>query len=367
MTSASSPRGRERPSRTTPSVGDDGRRLATAGHALAVCVLALVFGSLLMAPGMHKSAFNRQPGTQREVALAVTGPLSSVSHALLLDRPRHLVQSAIGRGSADEIDTAIELPPPTTGATTTPQPSPKPKPSPATPAKIAFTPKKKLRLWVAGDSLVITPGYSIVRAAGASHVIQSVGGVDGHVATGLTRPDVFNWFAHIAAEVKKLRPKVVVLDFGANDDHGYMTGLPKGTSIGSFASPEWSAEYRRRVAGVMDTVNRAGAVVVWIGLPITRSEAQTQRFDAINAIVQKEAKARPGKAIFVDTYTMFAGDNGGFAEYLQNAAGDTVKVRAGDGVHFDTAGGDLIAREVLKQLNELFDLTSWRRSSSQAK
>ena len=192
----------------------------------------------------------------------------------------------------------------------------------------------------------------------------SVGGVDGHVATGLTRPDVFNWFTHLAAEVKKLRPKVVVLNFGANDDHNYMTGLPKGTSIGSFASPEWTTEYRRRVGGVMDTVNRAGAVVVWIGLPITRRETQTQRFDTINAIVQKEAKARPGKAIFIDTYTMFAGDDGGFAEYIQNAKGDTVKVRAGDGVHFDTAGGDLIAREVLKQLNGLFDLTSWRNQKA---
>ena len=365
MTTASSPRGRARAPRTAPRVGDDGRRLGTAGHALVVCVLALVLGSLLMAPGMHKSAFNRQSGTQREVALAITGPLATASHGLLLDRPRHLVQRAIGRGSADEIDTAIELPPPMTGPTTTiPAPSPTTKPSPGTPvtpAKVAFTPKRKLRLWVAGDSLVITPGYSIVRAAGASPVIQSVGGVDGRVATGLTRPDVFNWFTHIAAEVKRLRPKVVVVNFGANDDHGYMTGLPEGTSIGPFASATWSAEYRRRVVGLMDTVTRAGAVVVWIGLPITRSEAQTQRFDTINAIVQKEAKAQPGKAIFIDTYTMFAGDNGGFVEYLENANGDTVKVRAGDGVHFDTAGGDLIAREVLKQLNTLFDLTSWRK------
>ena len=45
--------------------------------------------------------------------------------------------------------------------------------------------------------------------------------------------------------------------------------------------------------------------------------------------------------IFIDTYNMFAGDDGGFAEYLQNDKGDTVKVRAGDGVHFETAGGYL--------------------------
>ena len=155
-----------------------------------------------------------------------------------------------------------------------------------------------------------------------------------------------------------------MLNFGGNDDKGYMTGVPEGTSIGSFASPSWSAEYRRRVGGVIDIVNRAGGVVVWIGLPITRSEAQTQRFDAINAIVQKETKKRPGKAIFIDTYTMFAGDNGGFTEYLENAKGDTVKVRAGDGVHFDPKGGDLIARQVLKELNELFDLTSWRKQKT---
>ena len=37
--------------------------------------------------------------------------------------------------------------------------------------------------------------------------------------------------------MKKLKPNVVVLNFGANDDHGYMTGLPEGTSIGDFASP----------------------------------------------------------------------------------------------------------------------------------
>ncbi len=345
-----------------------GRRLASAGHALVVALVALLFGSLLIAPGMHKAAFNGQPGVKRDVALALTGPLADVSHALLLDRPRALVQDLVGRDGGDRIDVEIVVPPPA-AAPSRPDVKPAPKPggapakptTPVKPAKLVFTPKKKLRIWVAGDSLVIVPGYAIVRAAGASPVIQSVGGVDGNVATGLTRPDVFNWFQEIAARVKKLRPKVVVVNFGANDNHDYMTGLPPGTSIGGFGGPSWTAEYRRRVAAIMGTINRAGAVVVWIGLPIARSETQTQRFDRINAIVQKEAKRRPGKAVFVDTYTMFAGDNGEFTEYLQNARGETIKVRAGDGVHFDPAGGDIIAREVLKQLNELFDLTSWRK------
>ena len=339
---------------------EDGRRFSTAGNGLVVAVLALLFGALLNAPGMHKASFNKQPGTSRDVALALTGGLAGVSGVLQLDRPRHFVQSVAGRDGVDEIDVAIVIPP------VQEKPTKEPASKPAVtkpPGKLKFTPQKKLRLWIAGDSLVITPGYSIVRAASASPVIDSVGGVDGRVATGLTRPDVFNWFDEIREQVKTLRPQVVVLDFGGNDDKAYMTGLPDGTTIGDFGGPTWMKEYRRRVAGVMNIINRAGGTVVWIGLPVTRSEAQTQRFDVVNAIVQKEAKARGSKAIFIDTYTMFAGNTGGFTEFLENAKGDTVKVRAGDGVHFDTAGGDMIAREVLKQLNATFDLTSWRRAS----
>ena len=59
-------------------------------------------------------------------------------------------------------------------------------------------------------------------------MIESVGGVDGHVATGLTRPDVFNWFEEIRTQVKKLKPNVVVLNFGGNDDKAYMTGPSRG-------------------------------------------------------------------------------------------------------------------------------------------
>jgi hypothetical protein len=346
---------------------EDGRRFSTAGHALVVAVLALLFGALLLAPGMHKAAFNGQPGTKRDVALALTGGLNHVSHALFLDRPRKLVQDAMGREHADEINVAIVAPPTTPEpATTTPTQKPKPAAKPKPPARIAFSPKKKMRIWVAGDSLVITPGYAIVRAAGGSPAIKSVGGVDGHVATGLTRPDVFNWFQEIATKVKELKPNVVVLNFGANDNHGYMTGLPQGVSVGEFAGPSWSNEYLRRLRIVMDTINRGGATLVWIGLPIVSSPTVTDAFDKINAIVVKEAKRRGlRKAIYIDTYTMFAGDNGGFTEYLEDAKGDPVKVRTGDGVHFDTAGGDMIAREVLRQLNKVYDLTSWRHKQQQ--
>jgi hypothetical protein len=346
------------------------RRLWSAGHALIVSVLALAIGLLLNAPGIHKSAYNKPDGWQRDAALAFTGPLADVSHALLLDRPRKAVQAVIGRSRADEIDTDIGLPVTPPPASTPPPPPPapskpgKPKPKPEPPKKLAFSPDRKLRLWVAGDSLVITPGFAVVRASGASPAIESVGGVDGRIATGLTRPDVFNWFDEIRARMKELRPKVVVLGFGANDDKAYMTGLPKGTSIDAFGGSVWRREYARRVGGVMDVINRAGGFVVWIGLPQTRSSEQTQRFDVVNAVVQKEARKREGRAAFIDTYTMFAGEDGGYTQFLLDGSGRPRKVRADDGVHFEREGGDMIAREVLKVMNRTFDLTSWRKTAA---
>jgi hypothetical protein len=341
---------------------EDGRQLASAGRAVGVIVAALVIACLLNAPGLHKSAYNQDAGRKRDVSLALTGVLADVSHALLLDRPRDAVKWGLGRSDDDTIDTAIVLPPapalPAPSAVSTPA---APTPTKA-PKKLAFTPKRPLRLWVAGDSLVIVPGWSIVRAAGASAVIEPLGGPDGRVGTGLERPDVFNWFEKIRTTMIESKPKAVVLGFGGNDDHSYMTGLPANVRIGEFGSPSWTREYRRRVAGIMDTIADGGAQLIWIGLPITRSPAQTIRYDVINAIVREEALKRADRVSYVDTYTLFASQSGGFAEYLEDGSGRRVKMRAGDGVHFERHAGDVIARAVLKRLNEVYDLTSWRQA-----
>jgi hypothetical protein len=337
-------------------VGEGGRRLHSAGSAVVVAALTLLVAALLNAPGLHKSATIQPEGWKRDAALAATEPLKTVSETLLLDRPRRGLKAVLGRSADDEIDTGVAVPeqPPSTDEPAEPPPPPR---------RESFSPKRKLRLWIAGDSLVVVPGQSLLRAIGSSPVIDPVGEIDGRIASGLERPDVFNWFTHVREVAKKEKPRAAVLMFGGNDDHGFMTGLPAGTELDGFGGPRWTAEYRRRVAGIMDTVARGGAFLVWIGLPITRDPEQTARFDTINAIVQTEAEKRPGRVSYLDTYFYFAGENGGYAEYIRNDSGALVKMRADDGVHFERAAGDRIAREVLKRLYQRHDLTSWRRGS----
>jgi len=341
-------RHRRRPRRRT---AEGGRRLQSAGSAIVVALAGLAIALFLNAPGLHKSATIQPEGWKRDVALAVTGPLQSVSGALLLDRPRRALKSALGRSDDDEIDTAVAAPQPkpTTPVTT-----------PGTPTKpVKFTPKRKLGLWIAGDSLVIVPGESLLRAVAGNRAVAAES-VDGRIASGLERPDVFNWFTHIREVMENDKPRAVVLMFGGNDDHGFMTGIPEGREVGTFGSPSWRAEYRRRVASVMDTVTRNGAYLVWIGLPISRDANQTLRFDVINSILQTEAAKRKRRVSYLDTYFFFAGENGGFAQYIEDATGKLVKMRADDGVHFERPAGDLIAAKVLERLEATYDFTSWR-------
>ena len=337
--------------RPRPRTAEGGRRLHSAGSAIVVSLAGLAIALFLNAPGLHKSATIQPEGWKRDVALGVTGPLQSISGALLLDRPRRALKSALGRSDDDEIDTAVAAPQPkpTTPVTT-----------PGTPTKpVKFTPKRKLGLWIAGDSLVIVPGESLLRAVAGNRAVAAES-VDGRIASGLERPDVFNWFTHIREVMENDKPRAVVLMFGGNDDHGFMTGIPEGREVGTFGSPSWRAEYRRRVASVIDTVTRNGAYLVWIGLPISRDANQTLRFDVINSILQTEAAKRKRRVSYLDTYFFFAGENGGFAQYIEDATGKLVKMRADDGVHFERPAGDLIAAKVLERLEATYDFTSWR-------
>ena len=336
-------------------VAEGGRRLRSAGSAIVVALLGLGIALLLNAPGLHKSATIQPEGWKRDVALGITGPLASVSGALQLDQPRRLLKAALGRSHDDDIDTAVAVPKPSPTTPGTPKPVPV--------KRGRFTPKKPLSLWIAGDSLVIVPGESLLRDLAGNPAVSTVGEIEGRIASGLERPDVFNWFTRIQEVMKTKRPHAVMLMIGGNDDHGFMTGVPEGTEVGTFGSPSWRAEYRRRVAAVMDTVTRKGSYLVWIGLPISRDHDQTLRFDVINSIVQTEAAKRPGRVTYLDTYFFFAGEDGGYAQYIEDPSGRLVKMRANDGVHFERPAGDLIAAKVLERLESRFDLTSWKGTS----
>jgi hypothetical protein len=332
------------------------RRTMPVAHIFLVGVITLLVGALLNAPGIRKTALGQDVGWQRDVATFFADPLYDVSHALFLDRPREGIQAIIGRGGQDDIDFSLPSPTVPKGGD---DPTPTPPPPPP---KRAFSPQDQAALSVVGDSLAVTPGESVINQALATQSIGILGIVDGHVATGLARPEVFNWPAYLAEVIPRDHPDAVVLTIGSNDDQA-LTGEGGGQSFGT---PEWQTEYRRRVGGLMDSVTASGETTLfWTGIPPMRN---TERFDTryrlINDIVKSEAEKRPGKVVFVDTEAVLSPFGGGYADYLPNADGSLVQVRAGDGIHFTREGGDRIAAAVLEAMHTTFDLDSWKAATT---
>lgn len=344
--------------RAAHAVGDPPRRTMAIGTVWIIGLVCLLVGALLNAPGIRKTALSQEVGWHRDAAKLLAGPLFDVSHAFLLDRPRAGIQEAIGRSGQDDVE--FELPGPTIRrrptATGTPPTTVKPAKKPA------FSPSKQLRLWVGGDSLSITPGESVINQAAATQVVGITAPVDGHVATGLSRPEVFNWAQYMNDVLNANQPDLVVLTLGSNDDQP-VTGE---NATGEFGTEAWKNEYRRRVGGLMDFITGSGdRKLIWIAVPPMRNEQRYYgRYLAVNDIVRDEAAKRSDRVRWIDPSPIIGDENGAYADVVTNPDGSVVQVRAGDGIHFTRAGGDRIAAAVLAEMHKLFDLTSWQRAAT---
>jgi uncharacterized protein len=344
--------------------GEAPRRPLAAGHVIVVGLVALLVGSLLNAPGIRKTALGQDVGTKRDVAKFFADPLYDISHFLHTDQLRVGLKDALGRGGDDDVN--LSLPSPTTTTPTTTQPAVNgstPTSSTSTTTlpvkKRAFSPQHPMSVWVGGDSLSITPGESFINLAPSTGVMNvTANTTDGHVATGLARPEVFNWPAHMAEVAAADNPEVYLLTIGSNDDQT-LTGDGGGEPFGT---QSWQDEYRRRVGGMMDQMTGDGKhVLYWVGIPITRNVPRSeQHYRLMNDIYRTEAEKRPGKVVYIDIYDMFRGPDGGYADYLGIGG---VQVRTPDGLHFTRAGGDMIANKVLKSMQDNFDLTSWQKAA----
>ncbi len=303
---------------------------------------------------------------RRDVALDVPDQLVRTSETIRLDRPRRAFKAALGREDDDRIDTTIDLTPveevaPPAPRVTTTQPvetrpgTPPPSPTPIEPARATFSPERPLRLWVAGDSLVAVPGGSIQRVVPTGGPIRIVA-VESRVGTGLGRPDVYNWYARFREVIREQRPHVVVLSFGSNDGHDYLSGVPEGRTIGALGSPSWLREYRRRIEGVMHEFHAAGAHVVWLGLPKTRGEGRNRGFRVVNSVLRAVAASHPEEGEYVDTWRMFTNRFRSYVDYQRNDKGELVRMRGADGVHYAPAAGDVLARDLLERLRARYEL-----------
>ena len=258
----------------TPSSGPDpgvsdsdeqpagGRVRVTWRHALAAGVMCFAVWLVLDAPTLMHSAQDAPLGTRRTVAMTVLRPIADISRALGLGHVVTGTDRAIGRtGNSGSGVLQVEgvpaprhrtvpssvPPPPSPGPTGGAGPAPGTGPGPVltTPvtapdglAPLAVpTPAAPLRLLVVGDSLGIDFGQPLVNDLAATDVVSAV--LDGHIDTGLSRPDYFDWQTELQHDITRFQPAAIVVFIGANDPQNFMDG---STSL-TYGTAAWNAAY----------------------------------------------------------------------------------------------------------------------------
>lgn len=208
----------------------------------------------------------------------------------------------------------------------------------------------RTRVLLVGDSMVATAfGETLEEGLTDAHGYRVRR--RGKSATGLARPDYFDWHQEADKLMSAHRPDAVVVMLGGNDAQALYAGPRDWIKWGDDG---WTDAYALRVRALGEQLSPDGQTVIWIGLPLPRNESYARKLEHVNAVI--EATARDQKhGHFVSTWNSLADGRGRFTDVLPDARGRVQKVRADDGIHLTMAGARHLEGEVRGRIHELVD------------
>ena len=307
----------------------------SAGRVLVVMVASLLLAALVNADALVERAERKPLGPGRDRSLAIWHPVQDVADVSQIGRLRDLGDWLAG--NEDRGGSVV----PDAGPTTTVPPDVV-RPTLRPPAE-----GEPLRVYIGGDSIVRDAGDAFLDIASETPLFDTT--LHYENATGLTRPDFYDWPNAFREDMGSHRPEVAFILFGGNDSQGIVG--PDGATYPGPSDAGWRAEYARRVAAVMDILRADDRIVYWIGLPPMRDAGFDERATIMNDIYREAAASRPWMT-FLDTRPIFGGADGEYVERKEDPSGELVDLRQEDGVHLSQPGAARLARTMLDLIDE---------------
>jgi uncharacterized protein len=229
---------------------------------------------------------------------------------------------------------------PTTVPTTTAPPTTVPGPPSA---------ENPAHVLVVGDSFAGLWGPPLSDMLDETGIVETE--IDYRMSTGLARPTKFDWFGRLEESLLEADPDFVITSFGGNDFVGLQDddgSVIAGDPVSNEA--EWVAGYQRRAGRMMDLLAQEGRTVIWVGTANHPDPAKSDGLALQDRAAKAAAAERPG-VVFVDTWDLLAGRDGGWAEYVIDPRDGVGKsVRMADGFHPNETGSEILAWAVAEQV-----------------
>lgn len=204
---------------------------------------------------------------------------------------------------------------------------------------------------VVGDSLALglaTPFERALKEYNENIEFARVG----KVSSGLAIPHLFDWEKKVQVLIDKYDPDLIVVMMGINDANNNIRVDDRKAILGTAA---WPGAYQERVKRFISIILEKGIPIYWVGLPVVRDEAMTQRIEIANSAARK-ACTEFEDCHFIDTWNILTDDKGNYTNYKKDNQGYTIRIRAQDGIHFSRQGGDLLSRHILDFISQFVQL-----------
>lgn len=224
--------------------------------------------------------------------------------------------------------------------------------APATPepeeAAVAEAPSGPRKVLVLGDSLAATGfGALLERRLDAHPDIECFRKAKS--ATGLARPDFYDWETEAKRAVDQRKPDLVVVIMGGNDGQDLTTRSGKGKRV-AWKSDGWNDAYKARVADFLQEISADGRKVLWLGLPRTGTTSFEGKLTTIRDVQSQAVGELGDAAVYLDTTPFITTDAGDLINSATVGKRKAAALREDDGIHFTMAGSEYFADKVYPEV-----------------
>jgi hypothetical protein len=219
------------------------------------------------------------------------------------------------------------------------------------PSQDADQPQEPIKVLMLGDSLART-GFGALVEKGLDAHPQVTCYRKGKSASGLARPDFFNWMDESRKQLDFRKPDIVVVIMGGNDGQDLTTKSGKGKRV-HWNTYEWKVAYRKRMDDFLAQAGAGDRQVIWLGLPQMGMRSLEKKLVTIREIQKAAVLALGDKGVYVETTPFLVNEEGNLKEYGK-VRGKKQKIRAEDRIHFTMSGSqflaDFVVPEILNQI-----------------
>ncbi len=201
---------------------------------------------------------------------------------------------------------------------------------------------------VFGDSLADLVAHGLEDALETREDIAVVRRTRGD--SGLVRTDHHDWpkaIREFLSGDNKVTFAVVML--GANDRQTIREGEASHEPL----SERWREIYRERVDAIVQAFSERRIPLVWVGVPPMRNDRLSADLITLNGIYRERVQKAGG--VYVDIWEAFVNDQNRYDATGPDVAGQIVRLRTNDGVHFTRAGARKAAHFAEVEIKRLME------------